>query len=74
MTYEEKSPLYLGENLLARSLNPDCHRNNPQFLRFVEEHNLLFKPYDHFGGQEIQERMELYKQLASKVWSVDMLE
>ncbi len=45
-TYEEKLPHY-KENLLAWSLNPTCHKNNPQFLRFLKNENLerLLFPY-----------------------------
>lgn len=74
MPYNQKMPMYLGENLLARSLNPDCYRNNPQFLRFIERQDLPFKAYTHFDGNAIQERMKVYKQLAGQIWNVNVMD
>jgi hypothetical protein len=33
MPYNAKLPKYMGQNLLTRSLHPDCYQNNPSFLR-----------------------------------------
>lgn len=68
-TYEEKLPKYYSENLLARTLNKHCYQNNPQFLRFKEESQLLFKPMDEFKKQQIFERQQLYKAIAKKIWN-----
>ncbi|GAB6158818.1 DUF262 domain-containing protein [Desulfotomaculum varum] len=33
-SYQEKLPMYFGENLLVRTLHADCYKHNPQFLSF----------------------------------------
>ena len=72
-TYEQKLPLYFGENLLAKSLNKQCYQNNPQFLKFVEQKDLPFKPYDSFTKDAILERQRLYQQIAEQIWQVDKI-
>jgi hypothetical protein len=69
LPYEEKREHYNTQNLLARSLHPLAYENNPGFLRFVRESGLPFKPYDHFGRAELEERCELYCRLAELVWN-----
>jgi hypothetical protein len=70
-TYEEKLPLYYGENLLARSLNKQCYQNNPQFIRFFSEAGLPFKHYDTFNKTAIEDRQLLYQEIATKIWDVN---
>lgn len=72
--YEQKLPIYFGENLLAKSLSEDCYKNNPQFLRFIEDENVRFVPYNQFNKKALLERQELYEELAKKIWSVNRLE
>ena len=71
--YEDKLKHYNSENLLTRSLNSLCYQNNPSFLRFVDESALPFKYYDHFSKNDLDERQELYKLLAEKIWNLDNL-
>lgn len=73
LAYEEKREHYLKQNLLAQSLHPKCYERNPGFLRFIERTGLPFKPYDHFGKAELDERQLLYTKLAEHVWSTDRL-
>ena len=35
---------YNAQNLLARSLNPQCYENNPGFRQFLLSTGLPFKP------------------------------
>jgi len=74
LRYDRKLPVYFGENLLAKSLNVDCYRNNPQFIRFYQNENLDFKAYSVFDKQSLQERQELYEELAKKIWNVSNLD
>jgi len=74
LTYDKKLPIYFGENLLAKSLNSDCYKNNPQFTRFYERENLQFKPLPVFNKKELLERQELYEELAKKIWNVKKLD
>jgi Uncharacterized conserved protein len=73
MPYEEKVKHYDGDNLLARSLNCLCYQNNPSFIKFITESTLPFKHYDHFDKKELDERQNLYKILAEKIWNLDNL-
>jgi hypothetical protein len=69
LAYEEKLPHYLGQNLLARSLHPDCYQHNPGFLKFVSESGLPFCPLASFRNAEMEKRCELYLKLAELIWS-----
>jgi hypothetical protein len=69
LSYEEKLPHYHGQNLLARSLHPTCYENNPGFLRFIEETGLPFKSLTSFKSAEMEERSQLYLQLAEYIWN-----
>ncbi|MEM5791000.1 MAG: DUF262 domain-containing protein [Candidatus Aenigmatarchaeota archaeon] len=73
MKFEDKVRHYFGQNLLAKSLHKNCYEHNPRFLAFIQRYNLPFKPYEHFGKKEIEERQELYSKIAELVWSVDRL-
>jgi uncharacterized protein with ParB-like and HNH nuclease domain len=67
--YVDKLQLYFSENLLARSLNDKCYTNNPSFLKFKNDHNLSFIPYDQFGITQIEDRQKLNKELTELIWS-----
>lgn len=73
LTYEQKLPHYNTQNLLARSLHPQCYEHNPGFLRFVQESGLPFKPCEHFKKADLEERGLLYRQLAERIWNPDDL-
>jgi uncharacterized protein with ParB-like and HNH nuclease domain len=69
MPYAKKLPKYMGQNLLARSLHPDCYQNNPTFLRMVRDHKLPFQPFpEAFDPAAIDSRQELYRRLCEIVW------
>jgi len=74
LTFDKKLSIYFGENLLAKSLNGDCYKNNPQFKKFIEGENLQFKPYTNFDKQALLERQELYEELAKKIWVISRLD
>lgn len=73
LPYEDKLPHYFGQNLLARSLHPKCYENNPGFLRFIEESGLPFKPRTGFHAAEMEERSQLYLNLAEHIWNPERL-
>src|SRR3989344_3906686 len=72
-TYNQKLPMYFGENLLAKSLNENCYKNNPQFKRFIEEQNLPFKAETEFTKASIETRGKLYNALCNKIWDVRLI-
>jgi hypothetical protein len=71
LSFEEKLALYDSQNLLARSLNPQCYDHNPGFLRFVDTSNLPFGPHTQFKKADMDDRGELYRQLAEQIWNPD---
>jgi Protein of unknown function DUF262/Protein of unknown function (DUF1524) len=73
VTYEEKLPHYLGQNLLAKSLHPDCYSHNPGFLAYVSRSGLPFKAHPAFKRHDLDERQRLYVELAEEVWNPDRL-
>lgn len=73
LPYEEKLPYYYKENLLAGSLHPKTYARNPGFLRFVQESRLPFRPHEEFKRKDMEERGELYRQLAERIWNPDNL-
>lgn len=58
-------------NIYAASLGLQTYRNNPRFLKFVNENNLSFEPFDKFGKSEIQKRIRLIVQLVNLIWNVE---
>jgi len=73
LTYEEKLPHYFGQNLLARSLSPQCYENNPGFIRFVQSTGLPFRPLTSFQSAQMEERSSLYLRLAEHIWNPSRL-
>lgn len=73
MTYPDKLPHYIKENLLAQSLHPLAYKNHPGFKQAMTEHGLSFKDHPEFNKADLEARNALYCQLADAVWSVDRL-
>ncbi|MCB2222122.1 MAG: DUF262 domain-containing protein [Bacteroidetes bacterium] len=71
--YTDKVKMYFSENLLARSLNDKCYKNNPNFLKYIRNNNLDFKPYKKFTVDSIEERQDLYKELAYEIWNPELI-
>jgi uncharacterized protein with ParB-like and HNH nuclease domain len=69
LPYEEKLPHYNTQNLLARSLHPQCYERNPGFLRFVQESGLPFRAHEQFKRADLEERAVLYRLLAERIWN-----
>ncbi len=67
MPYEKKVVQYLGDNVLAQSLNRGAYQNNPKFLQLASEYG--FKPYDRFDKTAIRDRLQLYVGLAKSIWN-----
>jgi hypothetical protein len=73
LRYEEKLPHYLSQNLLARSLHPQCYDHNPGFLQFLQRSGLSFGPHAEFKKADLEARGSLYRQLAEHVWDPENL-
>jgi len=74
LPYEEKLPHYFGQNLLAKSLHPQCYEKNPKFLKYIKDCYLPFKPYKQFKKKEIEERQILYRKLSEQIYDLKMLD
>ena len=66
--FSEKVVQYMGQNILAQSLNALKYKNNPGFLSFKEVSKLDFKPYSEFKNQSITERTNLYRGILLYNW------
>ena len=73
LPYNEKLKYYNTRNLLARSLHPECYEHNPGFIQFIERSGLPFKSHVQFKKADLDERHELYRQLAQQIWNPDLL-
>ena len=69
LPYVNKLPYYNTENLLARSLHPQCYEHNPGFLRFKGESGLQFVPHEEFGTAALEQRCHLYRQVAKRTFA-----
>jgi hypothetical protein len=73
LPYEQKLPHYFGQNLLAKSLHPDCYEHNPGFVSFVQRSELPFRALPTFKKDDLEERQVLYRCLAEAVWNPNRL-
>lgn len=73
LSYEKKLPHYNTQNLLARSLHPQCYDHNPGFLQFVQKSGLPFKAHAQFKKADLEERGLLYRKIAERLWNPDAL-
>jgi len=73
LKYAEKLPHYLSQNLLARSLHPQCYSHNPGFKQFIERTGLPFQAHPAFKKADLEARGQLYRQIAELVWNPDRL-
>ena len=73
LSYADKLPHYNTQNLLARSLHPQCYEHNPGFLRFKDQNGLPFVAHEEFNTVDLEQRSELYRQIAERIWNPDDL-
>jgi len=77
MPTSEKLPLYgrTDHHLLVASLASSSYDRNPLFRRLLENTDLPFQPFDlgGFTKEASNSRLELYRQLARKIWSPQLL-
>ena len=71
MPYEEKLTHYNTQNLLARTLNQLCYKNNPSFLKYMKESKLPFESHEHFTKSDLLQRQELYQKVCEEIWCID---
>lgn len=69
LAYSDKISHYNSQNLLARSLHPQCYDRNPGFLRFREQSGLPFAPLAEFKKGDLETRSQLYRRIAERIWN-----
>lgn len=74
LPYEDKLKHYNAQNLLARSLHPECYEHNPGFLKYAQHDSLPFKSHQEFKRADLDARQSLYRELAERVWDPRRLE
>ena len=67
MKYSEKVKHYIGDNILAKSLNETAYENNPKFRPLTDKYH--FKPIKEFTKESIAQRAETYLLIASDIWN-----
>lgn len=68
--FDNKLPHYLKQNLLAQTLHEDFYKRNPNFMNFIKETNLSFRPYKQFKKFDLEERTILYQRVCENIWSL----
>jgi len=71
LSYKEKLPHYVSQNLLVRSLHSQTYEKNPNFLNFMKESGINFKAYSDFKKADMLERNKLYQSICEKIWNLD---
>jgi len=74
LPYEQKLPQYFGQNLLAKTLTPQCYEHNPRFIRYKEDSGLPFKPHERFKKKDIDERQELYQKILEEIYNLKVFD
>jgi uncharacterized protein with ParB-like and HNH nuclease domain len=70
MPYAEKVNKYIEQNLLAKTLHPQCYINNPSFLAYKERSDLPFRAYpETFNKKDLDGRQELYRRICEDIWN-----
>jgi Protein of unknown function DUF262/Protein of unknown function (DUF1524) len=73
LPYREKREHYLEQNLLAKSLHEQVYEHNPGFIRFKRESGLRFHAHCAFKKADLDERQQLYRALAERIWNPERL-
>lgn len=71
--YPKKLHVYGSEkgNVLSATLVASSYSNNPRFHRFMQATGFVFKPYEEFGREQINERSKLLGSLVLEIWKSD---
>lgn len=73
LPYEKKRKHYLTQNLLAQTLHEDAYERNPRLVRFQEDSGLELKPYATFRKADLDERGDLYRSVAERIWNPKLI-
>lgn len=73
LPYDEKLPLYLEQNQLARSLNEQTYQHNSRLRKFKASTSLAFQPHSEFKKADLDARQTLYREIAKQIWNPQCL-
>lgn len=73
MTFVEKLPKYLEQNILTKTLCSQFYENNPKLRKFIDQEGINLTSFDSFSKESIKKRNQVYKEVANKIWSIDNL-
>ena len=73
--YAKKRKYYgeVGGNRLSASLHESCYEHKPGFCQFVKRSGLPFKPHPKFQKENLEQRQQLYRAIADKIWDPQIL-
>jgi hypothetical protein len=71
--YSTKVTHYYKHNLLAGSLNPLAYQHHPGFASFIRTSGLPFRAHQEFRKADVDERQQLYLQLARAIWAPERI-
>jgi hypothetical protein len=74
LSYGEKRPHYLKQNVLAQTLHDQAYTHNPRLKRLIDDFAIPFKSHDQFAKEDLEARQQLYTNIAEAVWNLDRLE
>lgn len=74
LEYTKKLDHYYGQNVLARSLHPNCYTREPGFLSYKRRSQLPFTAHEQFKTADLDARYELYRRIAEEIWSPELLQ
>ncbi len=66
--YAKKLQSYANTLYWNETLRSDSYKSKLDFAGFAEDHSLSFRPLDHFGPDELEERQKLLFDLANLIW------
>lgn len=72
MTYEEKLPHYIKENLLVKSLCRLAYENNPNFVHLKQGLGLPFRDHETFKKRDLDTRQQLYRAICERIWNQNL--
>lgn len=71
-SYEIKLEHYIKENAYAQTLHERYYEMNPNFLRNRKIMQLGFKPHQEFKKKDIEDRVEVVKNLCQLIWKIEI--
>lgn len=73
LPYSKKRKHYLTQNVLAQTLHEDAYDRNPRLKKLIGVTGLKFRPHPEFDSADLDERSELYRHLADRIWDPQQL-